>query len=72
MHDGRFKTLEEVLQFYTNGVQKSPSIDPKMHFNHSNGVTLTSDEQESIILFLNSLTDSTLISSPQFSDPFKN
>ena len=70
MHDGRFETLEEVLDFYTNGVQKSINIDPKMHFDHPHGVRLTSEEKEMIICFLTALTDSVLIESEAYANPF--
>ncbi|WP_146239267.1 cytochrome-c peroxidase [Putridiphycobacter roseus] len=70
MHDGRFETLEEVLDFYTSGVQKSATIDPKMHFGNPNGVNLTALEKAQIITFLKALTDSVLIEDKAFSNPF--
>ncbi|MDX1349959.1 MAG: cytochrome c peroxidase [Putridiphycobacter sp.] len=72
MHDGRFNTLEEVLDFYTEGVNKSINIDSKMHFSHATGVSLSAEEKKQIIIFLNALTDSVLISSKAFANPFDN
>jgi cytochrome c peroxidase len=70
MHDGRFATLEEVLDFYSEGVHLSANIDSKMGLAHRGGVKLTSDEKINIIAFLNTLTDSTFITNPEFSNPF--
>lgn len=70
MHDGRFKTLQEVLKFYSEGVQKSANIDSKMEFAHKGGANLTCEEQENIIAFLLTLSDSVFITNPEFSDPF--
>ena len=71
MHDGRFETLEEVLDFYSEGVNKSFNVDSKMGFVHQGGVRLIEEEKEKIILFLKTLTDSTFLTNPAFSDPYK-
>ncbi len=71
MHDGRFKTLQEVLKFYSEGVQKSANIDSKMEFAHKGGANLSCEEQENIISFLLTLSDSVFITNPEFSDPFR-
>lgn len=56
MHDGRFKTLKEVLDFYSDHVQSSsPNLDPNM--NHQGGITLNEHEKEAMIAFLKTLTD---------------
>lgn len=70
MHDGRFETLKEVLDFYSEGVQKNMNIDSKMTRAHQGGVHLSELEKKQIIAFLHTLTDSTFISDPQFSNPF--
>jgi cytochrome c peroxidase len=72
MHDGRFATLEEVLDFYSDGVQTSANIDAKMGLAHQGGVRLTLSEKKQIIAFLNTLTDSLFIANPKYSNPFKN
>lgn len=71
MHDGRFATLEEVLDFYSSGVHYSPTIDANMHNAHAGGVRLTTDEKRKMIAFLHTLTDSVLISNEAFSDPYR-
>jgi cytochrome c peroxidase len=70
MHDGRFATLEEVMDFYSEGVHQSVNIDSKMGLAHQGGVRLTPDEKRKIIAFLNALTDSVFIRNPEFSNPF--
>ncbi|MFN4233263.1 MAG: cytochrome-c peroxidase [Bacteroidia bacterium] len=71
MHDGRFVTLEEVLDFYSEGVKTSVNIDSKMGLAHQGGVRLTKEEKKQIIAFLKTLTDSTFITNPNFGNPFK-
>ena len=71
MHDGRFETLEEVLQFYSTGVKMSAGIDSKMGFAHKGGAHLTQKEQECIIAFLNAMSDSAFTTDSSFSNPFR-
>ena len=70
MHDGRFQTLEEVLVFYSEGLNNCVNIDSKMGFAHQGGAHLTKDEKDKIIAFLKTLTDSTFLTNPEFSNPF--
>lgn len=76
MHDGRFKTLEEVLEHYSEHVEQSASLSAVMQ-NNSNVVGgkslfLTKTEKENIIAFLKMLTDSNFITDPRFSNPHLN
>lgn len=70
MHDGRFNSLEEVLDFYSEEVNNSYNIDSKMQFAHQKGVRLTSEEKRKIISFLHTMTDSTFLTNPAYSNPF--
>ena len=72
MHDGRFETLEEVIDFYSEGVNLSHNIDSKMTTAHVGGVQLTSEEKRKIICFLNTLTDSTFLTNPEHQNPWKS
>lgn len=69
MHDGRFKTLDEVINHYSEGLQHSPTIDPLMKKVGDGGVQLTSEEKYFLKMFLISLSDSTFINNPKFADP---
>ncbi len=71
MHDGRFRTLEEVLSFYSSGVSLCVGIDSKMGFAHTGGNHLSEKEQESIIAFLMAISDSSLVADAQFANPFR-
>lgn len=66
MHDGRFGSLESVLNFYSSGVQQSETLDP--HLNHGDvlGIPITADEKAAIIVFLKTLTDEEFLSNPLF------
>ena len=57
MHDGRFQTLEQVLNHYASGVQDVPELDPALRANGKIGVALTDTEKKQIIAFLHTLTD---------------
>ena len=76
MHDGRFKTLEEVVDHYNEHIQVSPTLDiqiieasnntPPLH----NSLGLTAQEKEDIVAFLKTLTDENFISNPSHKNPF--
>ena len=61
MHDGRFRTLDEVIDFYSEGVQYSEQISPLMHHVMQGGVQLTEAEKAQLKAFLHTLTDNTLL-----------
>lgn len=70
MHDGRFKTLEEVIEFYDHQVNLVSNVDPIMAKPaKSNGLQLTPIEKQQLIAFLHTLTDSTMITDPLFQEP---
>ena len=58
MHDGRFDTLLEVVEHYDNGVQASPTTDPRlMPGGQPQNLGLTNPEKAAIVAFLETLTD---------------
>lgn len=69
MHDGRFKTLEEVVDFYSEGVVLSPYNHPLMKYTSSGGVGLTDQEKQDLIAFLKTLTDHELLMNPDLGKP---
>tara|TARA_R110001592_G_scaffold359340_3_gene665721 strand:+ start:83197 stop:84276 length:1080 start_codon:yes stop_codon:yes gene_type:complete len=71
MHDGRFKTLEEVLDFYSDNLQHSYSRDSKLAPKTSTGFKLNHQEKKDIIAFLRTMNDSSFISNPEFANPWK-
>lgn len=70
MHDGRFNTLEEVVDHYSDGLKGSATIDPLMKTVQWGGVGLSNTEKENLIAFLKTLTDSSFVTNPLFHDPF--
>lgn len=76
MHDGRFKTLEEVLDHYNEHIKSSATLDPQIPAasNDVNGLSLglTEQEKEDIIAFLRTLTDDEFTTNPAHSNPFIN
>lgn len=70
MHDGRFSSLREVIDFYSEGLHPSINIDSKMTRIKTRGVQLTESDKLCLEAFLHTLTDSTFITNPEFSDPF--
>lgn len=69
MHDGRFTTLEEVIDQYSESVHYSPNISPLMHHVEEGGVQLTDYEKECLKAFLLSLSDEEFTTNPKFSCP---
>lgn len=66
MHDGRFATLEEVIDHYSEGLKPSTTIDPLMKKVTQGGVGLTPEEKTDLKAFLLSLSDSSFINNPNF------
>jgi cytochrome c peroxidase len=69
MHDGRFATLEEVLDHYNSGGHRSPNVDPFIRVG--TGLGLTPEQKSDLIAFLHTLTDSTFLQNPDLSNPFR-
>ena len=69
MHDGRFNTLDEVIDFYSEGIKNSENINPLMHHVMDGGVRLTDIEKAQLKAFLNTLTDETFLNNPEYSRP---
>lgn len=74
MHDGRFKTLEEVLDHYNEHLKKSDYLDILLieATNEPGGesLLLSKEEKQDLIFFMQMLTDSSFISNSKFSNPF--
>ncbi len=67
MHNARFKTLEEVLDHYDQGMVNSPTLDPSFKNDEEViGIPLTTEEKTKIIAFIKTLTDREFISNPMF------
>ena len=71
MHDGRFETLEEVVDFYSDDVQMHPNSDFRiLQGANFTGFHFTESQKEDIVVFLKTLNTPTLLTHPKWSDPF--
>jgi cytochrome c peroxidase len=70
MHDGRFTTLEQVIDHYNENIKKSPSLDPALEYTTYTGLMLTEQDKIDLVAFLKTLTDDVLPTNPEYSDPF--
>jgi cytochrome c peroxidase len=57
MHDGRFTTLEEVVEHYATGIRRSPTLDPNIAKHPDGGVPLSDEDKKALVAFLKTLTD---------------
>lgn len=73
MHDGRFSTLEEVVEHYSTGVKNHPNLSPELRT--PNGTPLNPNfsaaQKAALVAFLHTLSDDALGTDPRFSNPFK-
>lgn len=72
MHDGRFSSLREVIQFYNNGIQDHPNLDNRLTQRNGQPIRMNLNNQEidAIVAFLNTLTDQQFVTDVKFSSPF--
>lgn len=68
MHDGRFATLEQVVEFYNSGVNRAFPTDPLL-LKHPEGLNLTTQEKADLVAFLKTLTDSTFLRKTEYRQP---
>src|SRR6185503_7035177 len=73
MHDGRFATLEEVVEHYSSGVKNHPNLSPQLRLPNGSPrlINLNAQDKAALVAFLKTLTDRSLTTEIRFSDPFK-
>jgi cytochrome c peroxidase len=73
MHDGRFATLDQVLNFYDDQIQAGPALDSRLV--DANGrprrLNINGADRAALVAFLNTLSDPLLVADPKLSTPFK-
>ena len=69
MHDGRFNTLEEVVDHYNEGIKSSSTVDPAI-LNTVDGLKLTAEDKTDLVNFLKTMTDNDLLTNPEYASPF--
>lgn len=75
MHDGRFATLEQVVDFYSNQVADNPNLSPPLRLPPQQGggvrrPNFTAQQKAALVAFMRTLTDPNIASDPKWSDPF--
>ena len=75
MHDGRFATLEQVVDHYDTQVKSNPTLSPLLRGDFSNSgpprqLNLSAENKAALIAFLKTMTDHELMADPKLSDPF--
>lgn len=68
MHDGRFYSLEAVLDHYDTGVTQTENLDPSLNPSGRLGIPLSSIEKTQLIAFLKTLTDNEFLTNPKFAE----
>jgi cytochrome c peroxidase len=73
MHDGRFKTLEEVIDHYSSGVKNHPNLSPQMKLPNGQPrlLNLSAEDKAALVAFLKTLTDRTVATEVKYGNPFK-
>ena len=73
MHDGRFNTLEEVVDHYSEGIEDSENLDVRLRSTDGSAkkFNIPAGDKRAIVAFLHSMTDPHMIGDPKFSNPFK-
>lgn len=74
MHDGRFKSLAEVVEHYNSGIKGGPILDYRLHRPDNPDplrLHLSAADKRALVAFLKTLTDESIATDPRFSDPFR-
>ena len=72
MHDGRFATIEKVLDHYSSGIQMHPNLDGELKSGNAPlQMNFTTEQRADLIAFLNTFTDTEFLTAEKYSDPFK-
>jgi cytochrome c peroxidase len=73
MHDGRFATLEQVVEHYSSGVRNHPYLHEKLRnsSNQPKQMNFSEGDKQALVAFLKTLTDRESLAHVRFSDPFK-
>jgi cytochrome c peroxidase len=73
MHDGRFDSLEEVVEFYNSGIQDGPQLDNRLRGpgGGPQRLNLSASDKAALAAFLRTLNDQSLSADPKFSNPFR-
>ena len=69
MQDGRFYSLDAVLDHYASKIIDAPTLDTELARNGQFGIALTPSEREQLLAFLETLNDRTFVTNPSIAEP---
>jgi cytochrome c peroxidase len=69
MHDGRFRTLEDVVEHYSTGIPRSATLDPNLAKHPDGGVPLSNADKRALVAFLKTLTDGQFLAQTAAANP---
>jgi len=70
MHDGRFATLEAVVDHYDHGVKNSPNVAFILQYNlQPGGLQMTDQAKADLVAFMKTLTDQDFLTNPAYAKP---
>jgi len=72
MHDGRFTTLEQVVDYYDHEITATPNLHPLLRAMDGTPLRLRlpPSDRAALVAFLKTLNDTSLATDVRFSDPF--
>ena len=80
MHDGRYKTLAQVINFYSDSLNLTPNADPNiaLHMDKdtagnvllTGGMHFTAQQKAELLILLNDMTDTSFLNNPNLKSPF--
>jgi cytochrome c peroxidase len=73
MHDGRFTTLEQVIEHYNSGVKNHPNLSPQLKLPNGQPrlLNISAADKVALVAFLKTLTDRNVTTDVKYSNPFK-
>jgi cytochrome c peroxidase len=73
MHDGRFETLEDVVDHYSEGVMAHDNLSDELKNDDGSprNLNLTQEDKAALVAYLKTLTDETIAIDTRFTDPYK-
>ena len=66
MHDGRFRTLEEVVEHYNSGVKMSSTVSPLILPTIAKGLRLDEQDKTDLVNFLKTFSDQDFLTNPAY------
>jgi cytochrome c peroxidase len=63
-HDGRMSMMRMMIEHYRHTITQSPTVDPLL----TNGIQMTDQQEDELVAFLRTLSDTAFVKNPRFRD----